>query len=88
MQFTSAKVHVCVRKYMQVVITLPCIIIYMAACATVQSRSTRMLRKVNEIAVEWLESKDCGKRHRVNVKLIIGKLAEVAFGSKVVMKLN
>ena len=47
-----------------------------------------MPRKVNEIVVEWLESKDVGKRHRINVKHIIGKLAEVAVGGEVVVKLN
>lgn len=47
-----------------------------------------MARKANEIAVEWLESKDCGKRHRVNMKHIIGKLAEIATGSEVVIKVN
>ena len=47
-----------------------------------------MPRKVNEIVVEWLESKDAGKRHRVNVKHIIGKLAEVAVGGEVVINLN
>ena len=57
MQFASAKVHVCVRKYMQVVNTLSRIILYMVACATVRSRKT------NEVIVEWLELKDCGKRH-------------------------
>ena len=33
-----------------------------------------MPRKPNEIAVQWLESKDTGKRHCVNVKYVIGKL--------------
>ena len=47
-----------------------------------------MLRKVNKIVVEWFEPKDCGERHRVNTKRILGKLAEVAVGSKVVIKLN
>ena len=47
-----------------------------------------MPRKANEIVVEWLESKDAGRRHRVNVKHIIGKLAEVAVGGEVVIKLN
>ncbi len=46
-----------------------------------------MPRKANEIAVEWLESKDAGKRNRVNVKHIIGKLQEVAVGGKVVVSL-
>ena len=47
-----------------------------------------MPRKANEIAVEWLESKDAGKRNRVNVKHIIGKLQEVAVGGEVVVKLS
>ncbi len=63
-------------------------IIYMAASVTVRSLSTRMPRKANKIIVEWLELKDCRKRHRVNVKHILGKLAEVAVGSEVVIKLN
>ena len=88
MQFASAKVHVRVRKYTHVVNTLFRIITYMAACITVRSRSARMPRKANEIVVEWLESKDCGKRHRVNVKHILGKLAEVAVGIEVIIKLN
>ena len=47
-----------------------------------------MPRKANEIAVEWLESKDVGKRHRVNVKHVIGKLQEVVVGGEVVVKLS
>ena len=47
-----------------------------------------MPRKANEIVVAWLESKDAERRHRVNVKHIIGKLAEVAVGGEVVIKLN
>ena len=87
MQFASAKVHVRVRKYTHVVNTLFRIITYMTACATVRSRSARMLRKANEIVVVWLQSKDWGKRHRVNVKHILGNLAEVAVGIEVI-KLN
>ena len=86
MQLASIKVHVR-RKYTHVN-TLSRIITYMAACVTVRSRSARMPRKANEIVVEWLESKDGGKRYRVNVKHILGKLAEVAVGSEVVIKLN
>ena len=33
-----------------------------------------MPRKANEIAVEWLESKDVGKRHRMNVKHVGGEV--------------
>ncbi len=47
-----------------------------------------MPRKANEIAVEWLEYKDAGKRDRVNIKHIIGKLQEVAVGGKVIVKLS
>ena len=60
MQVTSAKVHMYVRKYTHIVNTLT---LYMAACVTIRSRSARRLRKVSEIVVEWLESKDCGKMH-------------------------
>ena len=42
------------------------------------AQNATMLRKVNEIIVEWLELKDAGKRHRFNVKHTTGKLAEVA----------
>ena len=52
------------------------------------SAKFKMPRKANEIAVEWLESKDVGKRHRVNVKHVIGKLQEVAVGGEVVVKLS
>ena len=48
----------------------------------------KMPRKANEVAVEWLESKDAGKRHRVNVQHIIGQLQEVAVGGEVVVKLG
>ena len=51
-------------------------------------RSATIPRKANEIVVEWLESKDAGRRHQVNIKHIIGKLAEVAVGGEVVIKLN
>ena len=46
-----------------------------------------MPRKANEIVVEWLESKDCAKRHGLNVKHILGKLAVFAIGSEVI-KMN
>ena len=52
------------------------------------SAKFKMPRKANEIAVEWLESKDAGKRNRVNVKHIIGKLQEVAVRGEVVVKLS
>ena len=58
MQFASAKVHMRVRKYMHVVNTLFRIITYMAACITVQSRSTRIPRKANKIGVQ------CSGDHR------------------------
>ena len=47
-----------------------------------------MPRKANEIAVERLESEDAGKRNRLNVKHIIGKLQEVAVGGEVFVKLS
>ena len=47
-----------------------------------------MTRKANEVAVEWLASKKVGKRHRVNVKHIIGQLQEVMVGGKVVVTLS
>ena len=47
-----------------------------------------MPRKAKEIAVKWLQSKDIGKIHRVNVKHVLGKLQEVAAGGEVVIKLN
>ena len=52
---------------------------------TVQSAT--ILRKANKIVVEWLESKDAGKRHRVNIKHISGKIVEVTVSSEVI-KLN
>ena len=42
--------------------------------------------KPNKIAVKWLESKDAGKTNRVNVKHVVGQLAEIAVGAEVVMK--
>ena len=47
-----------------------------------------MPRKANEIVVEWLESKDICKRHRVNVKHIVGALQVIAVGCEVVVKLS
>ena len=47
-----------------------------------------MPRKANEIVVEWLESRDKGKRHRVNVKHIIECLEEVEVEREVTVKLN
>ena len=48
----------------------------------------KMPRKANEISVEWLESKDAGKIHRVNVKHIICQFSEIAVGKEVVVRLN
>ena len=48
----------------------------------------KMPRNANEVAVEWLESKDAGKRHHMNVKHIIGQLQEVTVGGEVVVKLG
>ena len=47
-----------------------------------------MPRKANEIAVKWLESKDAGKTNHVNVKHVVGQLAEIAVGAEVVVRFN
>ena len=47
-----------------------------------------MPRKVNEVVVKWLESKDAGKTNRVNVKHIIGLREEIAVEKEVIVKLN
>ena len=47
-----------------------------------------MPRKPNKIAVKWLESKDAGKTNCVNVKHVVGQLAEIAVGAEVVMRFN
>ena len=65
--------------------------IYMAAYLQLQNRtvqSAKIPRKPNEIAVEWLESKDAGMRHRETMKHIIGKLEEVKVGGEAIVKLN
>lgn len=48
----------------------------------------KVSRKANEISVEWLELKDAGKIHRVNVKHIICQLSEIAVGKQVIVRLN
>ena len=48
----------------------------------------KMPRKANEISVEWLESKDAGKRNHVNVKHISCELSEIAVGKEVAVRLN
>ena len=48
----------------------------------------KMPRKANEISVEWLESKDPGKRNHVNVKHISCELSEIAVGKEVAVRLN
>lgn len=45
-----------------------------------------MAKKKNHILVEWLESKDTGKRNRVNVKHVVGDVesitvAEIAYST-------
>ena len=47
-----------------------------------------MPRKANEISVEWLESKDAGKRNNVNVKRISCELSEIAVGKEVALRLK
>ena len=54
----------------------------------VSKRYRRMPRKVNEVVVKWLESKDAGKTNRVNVKHIIGLREEIAVEKEVIVKLN
>lgn len=61
-QLASAKVLVRVFLYTHVDNTLSRTIIYMLVCIIVQSQSARRPRKASKIVVEWLESKDCGKR--------------------------
>ena len=48
----------------------------------------KMPRKAKEISVEWLESKDAGKRNHVNVKHISCELSEIAVGKEVAVRLN
>jgi len=52
------------------------------------SREKKMPRKANEIAVKWIESKDAGKTNRVNVKHVIGQLADIAVGAEVTVRFN
>ena len=47
-----------------------------------------MPRRPNEIAVKWLESRDAGKTHRVNVKHVVGQLADIAVGAEVSVRFN
>ena len=42
----------------------------------------KMPRKANEISVEWLESKDAGKRNNVNGKHLSCELSEIAVERK------
>ena len=48
----------------------------------------KMARRRNEIAVEWLESKDKGQINRVNIKHILGDLCFAAEGTEVIVKLS
>ena len=48
----------------------------------------KMPRKANEISVEWLESKDAGKRNYANIKHISCELSEIAVGKEVAVRLN
>ena len=45
-----------------------------------------MARRRNEIAVEWLESKDKGIVNRVNVKHVLGDLSSAAEGTEVLVQ--
>ena len=51
-------------------------------------KEKKMPRKPNKIAVKWLESKDAGKTNRVNIKHVIGQLAEIAVGADIVVRFN
>ena len=74
------KVFVRIRIYSHVVSTY---ILYNYLCGSIHMGanwtvwSATMLRKANEIIVEWLKSKDTENGHRFNVNTT-GKLAEVA----------
>ena len=50
--------------------------------------SFRISRKAKEISVQWLESKDRRKIHRINVKHIVGDLFEIDIGMEIVVRLN
>ena len=87
----SVDIHVRVRNYTHFTrtsLTPHYIWRRITKSAKLRSDKFEMPRKPNEIAVEWLESRDVGRRHRVNVKHIIGKLQEVKVGQEVVVKLN
>ena len=47
-----------------------------------------MARTMNEIAVEWLESKDNGLVHQVNVKHFLGDPSNTVEGTEVIVKLR
>jgi hypothetical protein len=47
-----------------------------------------MARKRNEIAMEWLKSKDKERINRVNVKHIIKEHQNTLKGAEVIVKLN
>ena len=51
-------------------------------------KEKKMPRKPNEIAVKWLESKDTGKTNCINVKHVVGQLAEITVGAEVVVMFN
>ena len=62
----------------------------MAAYIQVHNRTVPFSKwdNADRIVVEWLELKDAGKTHQVNVKHIIGKFAEVIVDGDIAIKLN
>ena len=38
--------------------------------------------------MKWLESKDAGKTDHINIKHIVGQLAEIVVGAEVVVRFN
>ena len=47
-----------------------------------------MPHRSNKIKVKWLESRDPGKTHRINVKYVVGQLVKIAVGTEVVVRFN
>ena len=57
-------------------------------CKIVVPEETKMPRRPNEIKVKWLESKDAGKTHCINVKHVVGQLTDIVVGAEVVVRFN
>ena len=63
-------------------------ILHTQTCKIVVPKETKIPRRPNGIEVKWLESKDTGKTHRINVKHIVGQLAEIVVGAEVIVRFN